>query len=181
MIRSLAGLWLLVMVAAAGGCISPPVPPPAPAPQPAALPQDAGPVDWRVLVGCWRMSADWVFALDSLPAINEWILDHGPDARRARTFPVRQRQDVFWSVTPRNTIQLIISNGLHGSRSEFVFRDGRLVGQQWTISDVVIPGTPPRAPREVVAVRERCPAAASQDSHPPSTPTPSHLRIVKTW
>lgn len=143
----------LLLAAAAGGACAPrryEVPP-----EPAPL-HESEPVDWRALVGCWRLSDRWVFALDSVPA-NLRFLAPRRGARQARSFlPEHRVPDVFWQVTPRNTVLFVVDDGLHGHRMEFVPRDGRLVGQAIVLTDIVIRGAPPQRPREVVAVRESC-------------------------
>jgi hypothetical protein len=155
--RSFARLALLLVAVAGGGCGWSPPPPPEPAPL-----HGSEPVDWRAVVGCWRLPDGWVFALDSVPAVLRFVRPR-PDARQARSFlPEHRVEDVFWQVTPRNTILFIVDDGLHGHSMEFVPRDGRLVGQGIVLTDIVIEGMPRQRPHEVVAVREPCLADAAE-------------------
>jgi hypothetical protein len=149
-------VWLVLLVAAGGACVRPPAPPPPPASGPM---RGSEPLDWRAVVGCWRMGTTGL-VLDSVPAAT---LFYAPreGVRHARLYPPPTRHgDVFWRTTPRNTVEFLVSDGLHGHFTEFVLREGRLEGRRSTISDIVIEGV--ELPVEtVVAEREPCPDAAA--------------------
>jgi hypothetical protein len=110
------------------------------------------PLEWRALVGCYRLTQGpdtGSFALDSV-AEGVW----GEGARRARSFVPRQG-DVreHWLVTDRNTVVYMVHEGW-GHSMEFVVRGDSLVGTHYTHTDVI--GWEPREP--AAAVREPCPA-----------------------
>jgi hypothetical protein len=153
MMKSRRFFWLVLvgMTIPVGACHRPYAPP-----APLAAMQGSEPVDWRAVLGCWRMSETMVFALDSFSAVPRFVRP-GEGARQARLIPwQRGVGDVFWRTTERNTLEFVIDDGLHGSISEFVVRDGRLEGRRVTLTDIVIPGVElPIVP--VVAEREPCP------------------------
>lgn len=149
---------LLVMSTVLAGCHRgpPPTPgPPTPAPQLAPMQGGAQPLDWRELVGCYRMrSGDRrVFALDSARAVTR-VARPGPEGRAARVDG--WRYEAYWQVTPRNTVELVLHGGTWGLRYEFLMRDGgRLIGRQSSWSDMPRHEKPDRAAADRVA----CPAA----------------------
>ncbi|HEU4883148.1 MAG TPA: hypothetical protein VFT45_12900 [Longimicrobium sp.] len=155
-------LFLLVGVTvASGACHRSPAPLP---PLPPGPMRGSEPLDWRAVVGCWRMGTTRL-ALDSLPAATLFYAAE-PGIRHARVYPPPTRHgDVFWRTTPRNTVEVLIGDGLHGSRTEFVLRDGRLQGRRSIISDVVIPGVE-RPVEAVVAEREPCRDVAGASTPP---------------
>jgi hypothetical protein len=145
------------MMAAGGACARPYAPPPPLAPM-----QGSESIDWRAVLGCWRMSETMVLALDSVPAVTRFVRREG--ARQGRVIPAPAGVgDMLWRTTDRNTIEFLTGDGLHGAMWEFVLREGRLEGRQTTITDIVIEGVewPVEA---VVAEREPCPDAAASTS-----------------
>lgn len=60
-------------------------------------------------------------------------------------------------------MEIVVSDGLHGSFTELVLRGGRLQGRRTPISDINIPGVE-RPVEAVVAEREPCPDAAASTS-----------------
>ena len=152
-------VWLAGMMAAAGACYPPYAPPPPLAPM-----QGSEPVDWRAVLGCWRMSETMVFALDSVPAVTNFIRREG--ARQARLIPApRGVGDMLWRTTDRNTIEFLTGDALHGAMYELVLREGRLEGREIPITDIVIRGFD-RPVVPVVAEREACP----DDARAPAAP-----------
>jgi hypothetical protein len=118
------------------------------------------PVDVKAVLGCWRMVRSgwpqpWLFALDSAPATLTFGYPSGPGARLARAFRETARGDnIYWLVTPRNTVEFSIDGGLHGTVYEFVLRDGRLIGRVDGWTDIV--GVYAK-PARVIAERAPCP------------------------
>jgi hypothetical protein len=107
------------------------------------------PLEWRALVGCYRMTqgpTQWSFALDSAAASEE-------GARSARSF-IRRQEDAreYWLITDRNTVVYVVREGW-GVSMEFVARGDSLVGTHYMHTDVI--GWEPRVP--AAAVREPCP------------------------
>lgn len=159
--RRTAALVLLGCVMAVGGCdpygyIPPAPPPPVPLRGPAAL-------DWRALVGCYRMEGRY-FAFDTVPAAPSPYHPRVQGGRRAGWLPHRQRVgDSFWWITPRNAVEFIEDDGLHGGIYEFVVRGDSLVGRVHTLTDIL--GVYPPVVR-AAAVRAPCPADGA--GRPPS-------------
>jgi hypothetical protein len=159
-------LWLVLtgmMTIAGSACYLRPPPPPPPFPM-----FGRETLDWREVLGCWRMlrtewPEPWTFALDSVPAVRRLPSGIGPGDRAARVFR-DVGGDIYWSVTPRSTVEFSIEDGLHGTVYEFVLREGRLVGRVDGWTDIV--GVYSR-PSRVVAERAPCPAA---DAAPPTRP-----------
>jgi hypothetical protein len=110
------------------------------------------PLEWRALVGCYRLTqgpATWSFALDSAAERTE-----AEGARIARSFvPRPEAVREHWLVTERNTVLYVKHEGW-GTSMEFVVRGDSLVGMHYMHTDVV--GWEPRTP--AAAVREPCPA-----------------------
>ena len=150
-------VWLVGMTLTGSACYLPPAPPPPPFPM-----FGRETVDWREVLGCWRMlrtewPEPWVFALDSMPAVVTFGTPSGPGARQARVFRETVSGDnIYWLVTPRNTVEFSIDGGLHGTVYEFVLREGRLVGRVDGWTDIV--GVYGKATR-AIAERAPCPAA----------------------
>lgn len=143
--RRLETAVLLGMALGAGGCGRVASPGPVPG-------GGTGAVEWRSLVGCWRMG-DWRFAFDSVPVTpRHWR--GRDDARQARTGPeVNPRFDEFWRVAPGDTVEFVMDNGLFGNRYLFVARGDSLVGLRHAISDAA---GPPPPPQRAAAVRAPC-------------------------
>lgn len=110
--------------------------------------------DWRDVVGCYQ-EGTWHFQLDSIPAESRFrIAARYPDARQVRS----SREwipDRFWIVTDRNTVRLVIDDGLHGSVREFTLAGDTLVGNADVLTDVVVSGRRHR-PLSVRALRTAC-------------------------
>lgn len=151
--RRFTSAILVGLVIASGGCetleymYTPPAPPP---PRPL---RGAGPVDWRSLLGCWRVE-NGTFVFDSAPA---HARPGAVDARWAEWLPRRERRGPgvsYWWVTPRNSVEFVRDDGLHGRIYELVVRGDRLVGRIHTLTDIV--GAYPPAVR-TSAERVPCP------------------------
>jgi hypothetical protein len=113
------------------------------------------PLEWRALVGCYRITQGpqkWSFALDS--AAERTFAEGG---RSARSFVPRQEgAREYWLVTDRNTVVYVVHEWW-GVSMEFVARGDSLVGMHYMHTDVI--GWQPRPP--AAAVREPCPAGGS--------------------
>lgn len=152
-----AALVWLGLALAGGGCSTLDriyIPPAPPAPRTMRGPE---PVDWRALLGCWRMVDRWAFVLDSVPA--QLRISRPREGARQVTVPGGGgSSDVYWRVTPRNTVELVTDAGLWGTFYEFTVREGRLVGRSVSWTDVVGVYHPyVRAAAE----RSPCPAVAA--------------------
>ncbi|HYR11678.1 MAG TPA: hypothetical protein VEQ60_28100, partial [Longimicrobium sp.] len=136
----------------------PQTPPPPPVPM-----RGREPVDVEEMLGCWRMVRSgwpepWIFALDAGPADTTHPGDVRPGDRAARAYRQTLRGDnIYWRITPRNTVEFSIDGGLHGVVYEFVPRDGRLIGRVDGWTDIV--GVYSK-PSRIVAERAPCPADA---------------------
>ncbi len=129
--RRLASVFLLTTTLALGGCyhLEPVQPPP-----PRAL-RSPQPIDWRALVGCYRMEAlksfqAFPFALDSVQATRpSGQIREG--AMRARA-PYSGEPEVFWRVSSENTLHLSLQGtGIGGQFYELIPRGERLEGRYW--------------------------------------------------
>jgi hypothetical protein len=118
---------------------------PDPGPGPAAL-------DWRSLVGCYRDDT-WRFSLDSVPFVTRF--DNGTNRAGARrgVSSTRRASDVYWYLTGRNTVVLVMDDHLHKTTAEFVVRGDSLIGRAWSNTDV---SRGPALPYAFEAVRDPC-------------------------
>jgi len=114
-----------------------------------------GPLDWRAVVGCYRMTQGPVtgsFVLDSASTGEEGV-------RSAHSLVPPQQQDARedWRVTDGDTVVYFRHEGW-GQVMEFVVRGDSLIGTHYLVYDVV-GYEPARTP--AAAVREPCRAGGS--------------------
>ena len=151
-VRRFASLGMLGMTIVTGGCF-PETPPPPPWPM-----RSPHPVDWRTLVGCWRMtsaaSGPELVAFDSTLAPQPRPAAGGPP-RLARSFPPADdaRLASTWRVTQGNAIEYVDHSGW-GSTWEFVVRGDSMAGRMYAHTHVM--GYEPQRLR-AAAVRVPCP------------------------
>jgi len=112
----------------------------------------------RSLIGCYQ-AGDWSFALDSVPGLTYW--NNVPrEARQAWNYGTQARGDVWWLLTPGDTVEVREHNGMDGATRRFTARGRDLVGTGTSWSDIV---RPPRPPDPIVARRVECPGPPSAD------------------
>lgn len=146
--RRIVVLGVAGMMAVQAGCASGPRPLRGPSP-----------VDWRSLVGCWRLVEprdDGVIVAFDTTLSTARSAQGREGARDARSFREHlSNLQEFWRVTPGNTVEYVVHEGLFGSYSEFVVHGDSLVGRMYLFSDV--PSAEPEW-RRAAAVRAGCPA-----------------------
>ncbi|MBB4638165.1 hypothetical protein [Longimicrobium terrae] len=113
---------------------------PDPGPGPVAL-------DWSSLVGCYRRDT-MRFSLDSVPFVSRF-----QNGTRRAVSSTRRASDVYWYLTGRNTVVLVMDDHLHRTTAEFVVRGDSLIGRAWTYTDVA---RGPALPYAFDAVRDPC-------------------------
>jgi hypothetical protein len=120
------------------------------------------------LIGCYGVTytkekiQPWSVFLDSVRPDRDLAGGRRvPGARRARTSRQTRAQGSFWLPIPGG-FQLHTGDGLHGFIGDFVARGDSLVGRNFTISDMVLPG--PLGYTRVTARRQPCPAVPDSAS-----------------
>ena len=148
--RALCRAALSACAAVTAGCAPPPAPEP---PQPIQ--------DWHALVGCYQ-AGDWLFALDSVPAL-AYYANPPAGALQAWNYS-RERGDIYWTFTPEGDARVVEHNGMDGSTTRWRARGDRLIGTHVWWTDIVMR---PRAPDRIVAVKTACPGPSAEGDPPP--------------
>lgn len=123
------------------------------------------PVDWRAIAGCWRLVEPHddavIVSFHTTPSTARAARRReGARAARSSREHLSNPQE-YWRVTPRNTVESVVHEGLFGSYSEFLVRGDGLVGRRYPFSDV--PGAELEWKR-AAAVRAACPGGSAPSS-----------------